>query len=81
MVHQINIEKYPTKTSLRKAIREDPSKIYLHDPSIVGNFSGMIEEVLKHKKNIVVTNHPKRTWFASVTIALKGKFKGQIVIK
>ncbi len=81
MTYQANITKYPTKTALRKAIREDPSKVYLHDPSIVGNFSGMVDEILKIKPNIVVTNHPKRSWFASITIALKGKHKGKVIVK
>ena len=81
MTYIANPNKYPTKKSLREAIKEDPSKVYLDDPSIVGNLSGMVSEILKHKNPITVTNHPKRSWFAQITIAKRGLLKGKIVCK
>ena len=81
MTYIANPSKYPSKKKLKEAIKEDPTKVYLEDPSIVGNFSGMVSDIMKHKSPITVTNHPKRSWFAEIKIADKGKYKGQIVVK
>jgi hypothetical protein len=73
--------KYPSKKKFKEAVKEDPSKVFLNDPSIVGNSTGYVSEIIKHKNPFTVTNHPKRTWFAEVKISERGKYKGQIVVK
>lgn len=81
MTHFSMLNEYPTKKSLKEAIKDNPYKVLLHDPSIVNAVSGCVPAILEEKNPFTVTNHPKRTWFASVEIAKKGKYKGQIVCK
>ena len=81
MTYIANPKKYPTKKSLKEAIKEDPSKVYLDDPSIVGNFSGMVSDIMKHKDPITVTNHPKRSWFAEIKTVKRGLLKGKIICR
>lgn len=81
MTHIADPYTYPTKKSLKEAIKTDPTKVYLTDPSIINSVSGSVAEILEQKNPITVTNHPKRSWFAEIKIADKGKYKGQIVCK
>ena len=49
--------------------------VYLDDPSIFSPISGSIFEIMQKVHHITVTNHPKRSWFASVTRKPDGSFK------
>lgn len=77
MVLQVNIQKYPTKTAFKKAIRrgEDP---YLIDPSIYNPRSGRVSELVDEFDRIYVTNHPKRSWFANIR---QSKRTGRIIVE
>ena len=77
MTHIADPSAYPSKKSLIAAIKADPSKVYLDDPSIFSPVSGYVSEIIAKKGYITVTNHPKRSWFAEV----KTDAKGNIVAK
>lgn len=81
MTHYSPTNKYKTKKSLKEAIKNDPNKVHLIDPSFINAVSGTVPKILEQKNPFQVTNHPKRSWFAEVTIALKGKYKDQIVVR
>ncbi len=81
MTHYSGSNKYPTKKSLKEAIKNDPNSVELVDPSMFNAVSGTVPEILEQKNPFTVTNHPKRSWFAEITIALKGKYKDQIVVR
>ena len=67
------ISTHKTKKAFKEAVKEDPTKVYLSDPSIFpGAMSGMVSEILKVKDSVTVTNHPKRSWFAEVKNGKKG---------
>lgn len=71
----VDSEKYPTKKSLRQAIgaRE---RVVIRDPSVFNPREFAISE-MKEGELIVVTNHPKRSWFAQ----LKKLPDGRIEVK
>ena len=49
--------------------------VYLDDPSMFNPVSGSVFEIMQQVNRITVTNHPKRSWFASVTRKPDGSFK------
>ncbi len=58
---------YKTKKALKEAVLNDPTKIYIDDPSFINPKSGYIPEVIEQNtRGIAVTNHPKRSWFATI---------------
>ncbi len=81
MTLQVNIKKYPTKKKFKEAVLNDPTKVFLNDPSIFQNATGFVSDIMTYRDSITVTNHPKRSWFAEVKIAKRGKYKGQIVVR
>lgn len=71
MTHIVNIDKYPTKKSFKQAIAEG-KVVRVIDPAIINPVGGSVDYVLRTleqrgEDGFVVTNHPKRTWFAHVT--------------
>lgn len=73
-----HIVDFPTKKSFKAAVAngEDP---WLSDPSIFDPCSGRVSEVVRTPADhVTVTNHPKRSWFASVEMNTKTR---QIVVK
>ena len=62
------IVNYKTKKALREAIADDPANVWIDDPSIFEpryfNAAAM-----NYPSTEVVTNHPKRSWFAQITRA------------
>lgn len=71
------ITNYPTKKAFKEAINEDASEVLIEDPSIFNPFLGSAKELLEKQNSFVVTNHPKRSWFAQVTLTSGDK----IVVK
>ena len=67
----INSTKYPTKKALKLAVAQDAllvgqrPQVYITDPSIVNPRFLPVTE-LHPGEEVVVTNHPKRSWFAQV---------------
>lgn len=65
-----------TKKQLRETL-QDPTKVmqvHFTDPSIFpGAWSGRADQ-MELGQTIVCTNHPKRSWFASVTKRHDGLF-------
>jgi hypothetical protein len=60
------IANYPTKKAFREAIKRDPAKVQVIDPSIIGGFAGSVELAMLTRAEFTTTNHPKRSWFARV---------------
>lgn len=60
---------YQTKKELREAARAGLASITINDPSIFAPFDGAASEHpdILAGRSIVVTNHPKRSWFAEIT--------------
>lgn len=76
MTHIVSPDRYPTKKKFLEAVRRDPSRVTVYDPAIVSPESGRLDAVLSIKKSIVVTNHPKRSWFAEVRLTDRGEIRG-----
>lgn len=55
-----------TKKQFREKAINTPDRTWVDDPSIFSPVSGTITDVLMHKGEFTVTNHPKRSWFARV---------------
>ena len=58
------IVNFKTKKALKEAV-EDKQEFWIEDPSFVNPRMFMAKE-LKNGEVIVVTNHPKRSWFAQI---------------
>lgn len=69
------IVNYPTKKAFKDAVIAKDGRVPLSDPSYVDPFYGTLREYLERRGNCVVTNHPKRSWYASVKADGKGGFK------
>lgn len=82
MTHIVSPSKFPTKKSLREAVKAG-TRVYVTDPAIIGAINGELREVLAlceqrgDKHGFTVTNHPKRSWFAQIT----RNAKGEVVVK
>lgn len=61
------IVNYPTKKAFREACASAPKKIWLEDPSVFIPYSGSLMEYVHNNGTTVVTNHPKRSWYAQVS--------------
>lgn len=62
------IADYPTKKAFREAIAANPRTVRIEDPSIIDPWIGNIADACVRKEAVYVTNHPKRSWFAKVTV-------------
>ena len=60
------ITNYPTKKAFREAVQANPEQVQVTDPSIFDPFEGKLATAMLTRAEIVVTNHPKRSWFAQV---------------
>jgi hypothetical protein len=62
-----HISTHKTKKALKEAVKEDPTQVFLNDPSIFpGAISGSVAHIMSQRDSITVTNHPKRSWFAQI---------------
>lgn len=66
---------YATKKAFREAVLARDGRVALTDPSYVDPFYGTLREYLERRGNCTVTNHPKRSWYASVKADGKGGYK------
>ena len=69
----MQIANYPTKKAFKEAVANDPNSVWISDPACVDPCSGYLEDVLAIKGQVEVTNHPRRSWYASVTYNADGK--------
>ena len=67
------ITSFKTKKELKEHC-EKANNFFMEDPSIFAPFCGTAQDYLKKNSSFCVTNHPKRSWFASVTL-VNGKIK------
>lgn len=69
----VNNEWYPTKKRLKEIIETTNKEVPIEDPSFM-NPRSFFSTDIKDGENIVVTNHPKRSYFASIK-RINGKLK------
>lgn len=69
------IVQYKTKIEFRKAVQARVTSVLIEDPSIFAPFSGRLVDYMKTYKTCVVTNHPKRSWYAEVHEGRDGYLK------
>ena len=64
-----------TKKELRKLLEVNPRAVWLEDPSVFApdSFAGPAAN-LPVGARVVVTNHPRRTWFAEIERRADGSF-------
>jgi len=62
-----HITDFKTKKSFKEALDEgqDP---FVFDPSIINPVSGPVSSVLSRKGSFTITNHPRRSWCAEVSL-------------
>lgn len=67
------IVNYPTKKAFREALAVQGPALIIEDPSFFAPYYGPIvsHPDISASRSITVTNHPKRSWFASVDGTLK----------
>lgn len=66
---------FKTKKAFKEAVAlKGADFISVDDPSMFNPCSGTVAEVAKKLGHFTVTNHPKRSWFAAVTLK-DGKIK------
>lgn len=73
----MHIADYPTKKAFKRAV-ESHGSVYLSDPAVVNPCSGYVSKVLKELSSVTVTNHPKRSWYASISRHSK---TGKIIVE
>lgn len=71
---------YPTKKALKEAVANGPEYVQVIDPSLMPEWRkyGATQfslDAMKAGDSIVVTNHPKRSWFAEIVCKGNGVFK------
>jgi hypothetical protein len=66
MTHIVSPHDYPSKKAFKEAVKADPSRVYLDDPSMFNPISGSVASIMAKTSMITVTNHPKRSWFACI---------------
>lgn len=60
----VNAQRFPTKKSLKEALAAGQS-VVIQDPSIF-NPRTIRNEDMQDGESIIVTNHPKRSWFGCI---------------
>ncbi len=65
------IVQFSKKSDLINAIKADPKKVTIEDPSIFNPRLFTAAEI-QPGETIYVTNHPKRSWFAQIKRTDKG---------
>jgi len=63
-----HISSIKTKKAFKQAVTKEPSKVSLNDPSMFSPISGSVVFILERKGSVTATNHPKRSWFASISV-------------
>lgn len=66
----VNGKKYPSKKDLKQSITEG-NHVWIDDPSMFNPRSFFSNE-LKNGEKVIVTNHPKRSYFAEIGRNSKG---------
>ena len=66
---------FKTKKELKEHVEKE-NDFFMEDPSIFKPFCGTAQEFMKTNTSFAITNHPKRSWFASVTVK-----DGKIIVK
>lgn len=74
------IADYPTKKAFKEAIAADPGKVYITDPALMQEWlkfgvTQFTVAQLQPSQSFIVTNHPKRSWFATVQCIGDNKFR------
>ena len=57
------------------AVKADPTRVYLDDPSFIRPDSGSVAELMSRNNLITVTNHPKRSWYVQIKRNADGTIK------
>jgi hypothetical protein len=73
MVMIVNAEKYTSKKSIKEAL-ERGEIIVIEDPSFLNPRTFTTKDMERGEK-IIVTNHPKRTYFVEIFKDVDGTFK------
>lgn len=73
MVMIISLDKYPTIKSLKEAIQNGQT-IVIEDPSIM-NPRVFTTNDMERGEKVVVTNHPKRSYFVTIIKDVDGSLK------
>lgn len=68
------IVNYKTKKAFKEAVAEG-LRVIVEDPSFFDPYHGTLDNYLETRGGCVVTNHPKRSWFAAVE-----KKNGKVVV-
>ena len=66
---------YATKKAFKLAVEQNPGSVSVYDPSIMGE-RHFTAEAIPDGREEVVTNHPRRSWFAQV-----GRKGGKLYVK
>jgi hypothetical protein len=65
------IVQFPTKKAFKERVMSDPGRVYIEDPSIFQpRYFHAVDMAVWQRE--VVTNHPKRSWFAQITRTATG---------
>ena len=67
----VNIVEAPTKKALKELLERQGGDIFIIDPSIVNPRTFRATEIPVGQSE-VVTNHPKRSYFAKIKMTKKG---------
>lgn len=70
----VNAAKWRSKKAIKEHISAG-GDIVIHDPSIIKTRDFMASEI-NEGENVIVTNHPARTYFAEI-----GRKKGKLYVK
>jgi hypothetical protein len=62
----VNPKLYPTKKALRLWVLKDPEVVIIENPSIFTTLNYFPASSIGPGQEFVVTNHPRRSWFAQV---------------
>lgn len=65
MTHHVDVGLFPTKKALISAVKSVPGGVFLKDPSFVSPRDLRADEI-KEGEHVYCTNHPRRSWFASI---------------
>lgn len=68
-------EFYPTKKKLKEILETTNKDVMVEDPSIINPRTFSTDE-MKDGEKVVVTNHPRRSYFATIE-----KFNGKMKVR
>ena len=73
MVCIVSLSRYPTKKSLKEALLKGEN-VFVEDPSMFNPRSYNTSDMQRGEK-VIVTNHPKRSYFCTIEKDIEGNFK------